>query len=131
MMVFYHVPITSNMLLLPVMVLLTTMLALGVGLLTAALNVRYRDVTVILPVIMQLWMFVSPILYPASLVPAKWRLVYSINPIVGIADGFRATLLGGAFNWPSLWLSAGISILVLVFSAYTFRRFEKSFADTL
>jgi lipopolysaccharide transport system permease protein len=131
MMVFYQVAVTWNMLMLPVMVLLTTMLALGVGLLTAALNVRYRDVTVILPVLMQLWMFVSPVLYPASLVPGKWRLVYSINPIVGIAEGFRAALLGGPFNWPSLLLSAGISIVVLVISAYTFRRFEKSFADTI
>ena len=118
----------------PVLVLLIALLALGVGLLVAGLNVRYRDVGVILPVAIQLWMFASPILYPSRLVRDAWPRVYalySLNPIVGIVDGFRSALFGRAFDWSALGVATVISLLILVVSAYFFRRVERGFADVI
>jgi lipopolysaccharide transport system permease protein len=131
LMFYYHVPLTLNVLMLPVLVLLTTLLALGCGMLFSATNVKYRDVGVALPVVTQLWMFVSPVLYPGALVPAKWRTLYSLNPLVGIINGFRASLLGGTFDWPALLISAVITVVLLVFSAYLFRWVERGFADII
>jgi lipopolysaccharide transport system permease protein len=131
MMVFYRVPLTANLLMLPPLLLLATALALGCGLLLSAINVRYRDIGVALPVFIQLWMFVSPVLYPTSLVPEAWRGVYALNPLVGVIDNFRAALFGGGFNWPALGLSAAFTAALLVFSAYEFKRVEKSIADVI
>lgn len=131
LMFYYRVGLTANVAALPLMILLITLLALGLGLLASALNVKYRDVGVVLPVLVQLWMFISPVIYPLSLVPEKWRGVYSLNPLVGIITGFRAALLGEDFNWPALSISAAITIAVLVYSVYLFRRVEKSFADVI
>lgn len=129
--IYYGVTITWNIAMLPVLVLLTLLLALGFGTLVSALNVRYRDVGVILPVIIQLWMFVSPVFYPTSLVPEEWRTIYALNPLVGIIDGFRAALFGRGFNWTALAVSAVITMVVLVYSLYMFRRAERSFADII
>ena len=131
LMLFYRISPTLNLLLLPVMALLTAVLALGLGLLIAALNVKYRDVGIVLPVVLQLWMFVSPILYPSTLVPGEWRGLYALNPLVGIVDGFRASIFGQPFNWRALAVTALVSLCLLVYSAYTFRRYEKGFADVI
>jgi lipopolysaccharide transport system permease protein len=131
MALYYHVPVTTNILMLPVLVLLMTLLALGFGMLTAALNVKYRDVGVALPVLIQLWMYVSPVLYPARLVPERLRPIYDLNPLVGILDNFRASLLGGEFNWYALGVSAAATIVLLVYAAVMFRRVEKNFADVI
>jgi lipopolysaccharide transport system permease protein len=134
LLIFYQVGLTWNVLMLPVLVILTTLLALGCGLLISALNVRYRDIGIALPVLVQLWMYVSPVLYPSSLVTGKWswaRWVYPLNPFVGIVEGFRASMLGGSFNWYALGISAVITFALLVYSAYLFRRVEKSFADLI
>jgi lipopolysaccharide transport system permease protein len=131
LMVYYRVGLTLNVLMLPVLVALTTMLALGVGTLISALNVKYRDIGVMLPVLVQLWMFVSPVIYPSSLLPAKWRWVYSLNPLVGIIDGFRASLFGGAFDRFALLASLAATIILLAASVYIFRRVERSFADII
>ena len=131
MALYYHVPVTTNILMLPVLVLLMTLLALGFGMLTAALNVKYRDVGVALPVLIQLWMYVSPVLYPARLVPARLRVFYDLNPLVGILENFRAALLGGEFNWYALGVSAAATIVLLTYAAVVFRRVEKNFADVI
>ncbi|MBA3715144.1 MAG: ABC transporter permease [Pyrinomonadaceae bacterium] len=131
MMLYYRVSLTLNFFMLPVLVVLVTLLALGFGMLTSALNVKYRDVGMILPVLIQLWMYVSPILYPLSLIPEQWRGLYSINPMVGIVDGFRSILLGRPFNWTALGFSTIITIILLIYSAYMFRRVEKGFADVI
>jgi lipopolysaccharide transport system permease protein len=131
MMIFYRVPLTANLLLLPPLLLLATALALGCGLLLSAVNVRYRDIGVALPVFIQLWMFVSPVLYPTSLVPESWRGIYALNPLVGIIDNFRAALFGGGFNWTALAISAAFALVLLVFSAFEFKRVEKSIADVI
>ena len=95
----------------------------------SALNVKYRDIRYALPFLIQLWMFVSPVIYPASFVPAKWRWVFWLNPLAGIIEGFRAALFGGAQPWAMLGVSAALTLSLLVFAAYIFRRMEKSFAD--
>ena len=129
LMFYFQAPITSHLLMIPFLILLVTLLALAFGLWTAAVNVKYRDVGIALPVLIQLWMFASPIVYPLSLVPPRWRLVYSLNPLVGIVEGFRAALFGLRFNRTALSISIIITLVLLVYSAYVFRRREKTFAD--
>jgi lipopolysaccharide transport system permease protein len=131
LMIYYRVGLTKGIVMLPVLIALTTLLATGVAVLTSALNVKYRDIGVALPVLIQLWMFVSPIVYPASLVPARYQWLYALNPLVGIVEGFRATLLGGEFNWLALAFSTLATFALLVYAAYTFRRMEKNFADVV
>jgi len=129
LMIYYNVSLTWSILMLPALVLLIMLLTLGLGMWTSALNVKYRDVGVALPVLIQLGMYVSPVLYPLSLVPERWRLVYSLNPLVGILENFRAALLGKEFNWSALLISVVITLVVLVYASYDFRRMERGFAD--
>jgi len=129
LMIYYGVGLTWSILMLPALVLLIMLLTLGLGMWTSALNVKYRDVGVALPVLIQLGMYVSPVLYPLSLVPERWRLVYSLNPLVGILENFRAALLGKEFNWSALLISVVITLVVLVYASYDFRRMERGFAD--
>jgi lipopolysaccharide transport system permease protein len=129
--IYYGAEITWNIAVLPALVVLVTLLAFGVGMWTSAMNVKYRDVGVVLPVMVQLWMFASPIIYPSSLVPASWQWLYSLNPMVGIVEGARAALFGREFDWTALTVSVVVTLAVLVYSAYTFRRLEKSFADLI
>src|SRR5713101_452200 len=125
----YDIALTWNLAAIPFLIALTTLLSFGLGLFVSALNVKYRDVGVALPVVIQLWMFVSPVLYPVSIMPGRWQRLYALNPLVGVIDGFRAALLGGRFNQFALAVSVGFAIGLLIFSASIFRRFEKDFAD--
>jgi len=129
LMVYYGVAATWSIVMLPVIVLLLILLTLGIGMGTSALNVKYRDIGIALPVLIQLWMFVSPIVYPLSLVPVRWQWAYALNPLVGIIEGFRASLFGQAFNWSALAFSTVATLALLIYSAYTFKRMEKTFAD--
>ena len=129
LMVYYQVSPTTNLLMLPVLVLLVTTLATAVGMWLSALNVKYRDIRFALPFLIQLWMFVSPIIYPADILPARWRWVLELNPITGIIEGFRSALFGRPFNWVSLSISALITVFALVYAAYSFKRVERRFAD--
>ena len=128
---YYGLPLSVNLLLLPLFILLMTLLALGVGLLSAALTVKYRDLRHALPFIIQLWMFASPVIYPTSIVPARWKWLLTINPAAGVIEGFRASLTGQTFNWPHVAVAAGISCALLVLAVYVFRRFEDTFADVV
>lgn len=129
LMFHYRVSVTASLVWLPLMVFLITFLALAVGMWMSALNVKYRDIRYALPFVIQLWMFVSPIIYPASMLSSKLKLVLALNPLTGIIENFRASLLGRPMNWSSLALSAAITLAVFVFSAYSFRRMERTFAD--
>jgi lipopolysaccharide transport system permease protein len=129
LMAFYRVAPTWNLLMLPPLVLLVALLALAVGMWASAANVRYRDVSAILPVLVQLWMFASPVVYPLSIVPGRWRALYSLNPLVGVIAGFRSAVLGQAFDWGALAFSAAVTAALLAVAALTFRRMEKHFAD--
>ena len=128
---YYRVSLTLNLLLLPLFVFLMALLALGVGLLSAAVTVKYRDLRHALPFIIQLWMFASPVIYPTSIVPAKWKWLVTINPIAGIIEGFRACLTGGSLDWLHVSIAAAITVTILVCSGYIFRRFEHTFADVV
>ena len=127
---FYYsvVPGWGLLMFLP-LVLLTTLLAAGMGMWLSGLNVKYRDVRFALPFLIQLWMFVSPVIYPASFLPAKFRWFLSLNPMTGIIEGFRASLFGHRFNWGSLGISTVITLALLLYASYSFRRMEKTFAD--
>jgi lipopolysaccharide transport system permease protein len=129
LMIYYGITISWNVLLFPILVLLTALLALGVGMWLSALNVKYRDVRFALPFLIQLWMFVSPVIYPTSFLPQKWRLLFALNPMTGIIEGYRSALFGHSFNWKALTFATVITVAVLVYSSFSFRRMEKSFAD--
>ncbi len=130
MMAYYHVPISARIWTLIPFLLLALVTALGVGLWLSALNVLYRDVGYTLPFLTQFWMFITPIAYSSTLVPPKWRLVYALNPMAGVVDGFRWALLGTPTGpGPALWVSTGVAVLVLISGLYFFRRMERQFAD--
>lgn len=130
LMVYYGVRVTWAVMMIPPLVLLATLLALGVGMWLSALNVKYRDIRYAIPFLIQLWMFASPIIYPLSMVPAKWRWLFMLNPLTGIIQNFRIALFGTQpFEWGSLGISALITFVVLVYSAYSFRSMERRFAD--
>jgi lipopolysaccharide transport system permease protein len=116
--------------LVPVLVLLTAMTAAGVGAWLAALNIQYRDIKHLVPFLSQIWMYASPVVYPVSLVPEKYRAFYALNPMVGIVEGFRVALLGtGVIPWRLLGVSTAVVITLFVTGAMYFRRTERLFAD--
>jgi len=128
----YQVSITANILLLPLFILLALITALGVGLWLSALNVIYRDINYILPFLTQFWLFITPIAYPSSMIPERWRLIYALNPMTGVVEGFRWVLLGTATApGPMLAVSTAISLLILISGLFYFRRMERTFADTV
>lgn len=129
LMFYYRVMVTWNVLMFPVLVVLTTLLALGMGMWLSGLNVKYRDVRFALPFMVQLWMFVSPVIYPASFLPEQYRWLLWFNPMSGIIEGYRSALFGLPFHWAALASSTAITLALLVYSAYSFHRMEKSFAD--
>lgn len=117
---------------LPLFLLLAIVTALGVALWLSAINVQYRDVNQALPFLTQFWLFATPVAYSASVVSAKWQILYSLNPMAGVVNGFRWALLG-AGNGPdiTLWVSVTISILIFISGLFYFRSMEKTFADTI
>jgi homopolymeric O-antigen transport system permease protein len=131
LLIYYGVRPSWSLLVLPLLVFHLTILATAIGLWLSALNVKYRDVGTVIPVLLQLWMFVSPIIYPASLVPARWRTIYNLNPLAGIIENVRASLFGLHFNRGSLISSVVITLVILGCSAYVFHRMEDEFADVV
>src|SRR3984957_13057108 len=114
MMIFYHIRPTAEIVWLPFFLLLAVLTALGVGLWLCALNAIYRDVRYVLPFLVQFWMFASPVAYPSSLVPAKWRLFYGLNPMAGVIEGFRWCLVGQG-EGPGRMLFVSTAVVLLVF----------------
>ena len=132
MMVWYGVRPTWAVLTLPFFVIFTMATALGVGLWLSALNVQYRDVRYTLTFIVQFWLIASPVAYSSTLVPARWRPFYGLNPMAGVIEGFRWALLGKAqAPGPMLWVSLAVVAVVLVGGLYYYRRMEKTFADVV
>ncbi len=129
LMVWYHVVPTWSILMIPILTLMTCLLALGVGMWMSALNVKFRDVRYALPFMIQIWMFLSPIIYPPTIVPERWRWALALNPLSGIIDGYRSALFGRPFDWTALAVTTVFTLTVLTYSAYDFRRMEKEFAD--
>jgi lipopolysaccharide transport system permease protein len=116
---------------LPLFIVLAFLCAIGVGLYLTALNVKYRDFKYIIPFIVQFGLYVTPIGFSSSVIPEKWKLLYSLNPMVGIIDGFRWCLLGDPFNGASLIISIVITSLFLLLGIQYFRKMEKTFADNI
>ena len=132
MMLFYGMLPTLALVWLPLLLLLAFVTALGAGLWLAALNVRYRDVRYVVPFLVQIWLFATPVVYPSSLLGEPWRTLYAINPMVGVVEGFRWALLGtGSAPGAQLVVSAAVAALLLLGGAYYFRRVEREFADIL
>ncbi|HJX93938.1 MAG TPA: ABC transporter permease [Pyrinomonadaceae bacterium] len=115
----------------PVMLLLTIILALDLAIWLAALTVKYRDIRHALPFVLQLWMFVTPIIYPLSVIPGKWRWIIYLNPLTGIIEGIRSSLTGRSFNLTAIAFSVGLTLLTMPLAVKAFQRIEKSFADLI
>jgi lipopolysaccharide transport system permease protein len=132
MLLYYGVPLTARILTIPLFLLLAAATALGVGLWLSALNVRYRDVRYTIPFLVQFWLFASPVAYPASLVPRQWRLLFGLNPMTGVVEGFRWALLGRADAPDRIVVVSALTVIaVLVGGVFYFRRVEKDFADVV
>ena len=129
MMVYYQIGVGPRVLWVPLLILLAAAASLGVGLALAALIVTYRDFRFVVPFLVQSWLYVSPVIYPVSMVPPQWQPLLALNPMVGIIDGFRAALLGSPWNMTTLTISAVSSIALMAFGLFYFRKTERSFAD--
>jgi len=132
MMLFYRITPTLNLVFLVPLLLLAMITALGVGLWLSAINVRFRDVRYVVPFLVQIWMFATPIAYSSSLLPERWHGIYALNPMVGVVDGFRWILLDtSAAPGSSMIVSCVVAIVLLVTGAFYFRRMERRFADVV
>ncbi len=133
LMVLYRYPVSWRLLTLPAFLVLALITTLGFGYWLSALNVKYRDFRYVVPFIVQFGLYISPVGFSSSVVPDNWRLLYSINPMVGVVDGFRWAILGEKFNLfvPGFLISIVLSILVFVCGLTYFRRTERSFADVI
>jgi len=132
MMVYYNIFPTLIALLLPFLILMAVATALGAGLWLSALNVQYRDIRYAKSFLVQFWFFVTPVVYPSSLVPGIWRFFYGLNPMVGVVEGFRGVLLGkGQISGPMFAVSIIVMALLLITGIFYFRRMEKGFADVV
>jgi lipopolysaccharide transport system permease protein len=131
MMAYYRVTPSLSMILVPLLVIITVMASLGVGIILAALSVAYRDVKYIAPFFIQIWMYASPVIYPVSIVPQKWRWVLSLNPMCGAINGCRSAIFGKPFDWPNLAVSMSISVFLLIIGLLYFKKAEYRFADII
>src|SRR5712692_4887151 len=132
MMAYYGVRPTWAIVTLPAFLLLAMLTALGVGLWLSALNVKYRDVRYTITFLIQFWLFATPVAYSASIVPARWRALYGLNPMAGVVEGFRWALLGKSEGPGALLpVSVTVVILILIGGLYYFRRMEAEFADVV
>lgn len=129
--IYYHMIISWQLLMLPVFIGMVILLAFGFGLWLAALTVKYRDIRHALPFVLQLWMFLTPIVYPLSVVHEKYRWLMFINPLTGLVEGIRAAMMAQPFNWNALAVSFAILVVMMITSIYTFRRIEKDIADLI
>jgi lipopolysaccharide transport system permease protein len=130
MMFFYAVPLTGQLWAVPLFILLTLVAALGVGLWFSAWNLHYRDVRYLVPFLTQFWLLATPIAYPLSEIPTEWQLLYSVNPMVGVVEGFRWALVDGPpVEAAVLIMSISISLAVFISGLFYFKRMERTFAD--
>jgi lipopolysaccharide transport system permease protein len=127
----YRIYPTVNILFVPVLLLLTGMTAVGVGMWLAPLNVKYRDIQHVTPLVAQLWMYATPVVYPLSMVPERYKLLMSLNPMAGLIEGYRSALLNRPWDWHAVSLSAAIAVLLFVTGTLYFAKTERHFADII
>lgn len=133
LMVYFQFTPNWNILFLPIFLLVAFLTAAGIGLYITALNVKYRDFRYIVPFIVQFGLYISPVGFSSSIIPEKFRLLYSLNPMVGVIDGFRWAILGGnsTIYMPGFLMSIGVTLLFLMLGIYVFRKMERKFADII
>jgi lipopolysaccharide transport system permease protein len=133
LMAWYNFIPSWRILTLPLFIIIAFAASMGGGLWLAALNVKYRDFRYIVTFIVQFGLYISPVGFSSSIVPQQWRLIYSLNPMVGVIDGFRWAILGGTANisWSGFMLSVGLVILLFVSGVWYFRKVERTFADVI
>jgi len=133
LMIWYGFAPNLRMLTLPLFIFVAFAAAMGAGLWIAALNVKYRDFRIVVPFVVQFGLYISPVGFSSNIVPEQWRLLYSLNPMVGVIDGFRWAILGGntQLYWPGFLLSLSLVLVILVTGIYYFRKTEKTFADVI
>lgn len=131
LMFYYGVTPTVGILVFFPLILISLAACLGIGSILAALTVTYRDVKYISPFLIQLWMYATPVIYPVSIIPDKWKWILSLNPMTGVIDGCRSALLNKPFDWFNIGISAGISFALILIGLTYFKRAEHRFADII
>ena len=131
MMFYYHIYPTIAILCLPAFILLALVTAFGAGLWLSAVNVQYRDVRYVLPFLTQLWLFISPVVYSSTLLPERWRIIYGLNPMAGVIEGFRWALLNTSPPGPLTAVSVVMVLIIVISGLYYFRHTEKTFSDVV
>lgn len=133
LMFWYHYVPSWQIVTLPLFLILALITSMGAGILIAAINVKYRDFRYVIPFIVQFGLYVSPVMFSSSVVPGKWKMLYSLNPMVGVIEGFRWAILGDKTNiyLPGFSLSIILSIAILIFGIKYFKKVEKNFADII
>jgi len=132
MMLFYRIPVGPSILLVPLVLIVQLVLTFGISLLASAINVFYRDVRFVVPLTLQIWMYLSPIIYPVNLVPEKFRPLYFLNPMAALIDSYRRLILLNQMpDWPYLGLATLVSILLALVSYRYFKQAEREFADLI
>jgi len=128
---YYDVSISASLLLAPLFIFLVLLQTAAFGIMFAALNVRYRDVKFALPFFLQIWMLASPIFYPAAIIPEKWRLLFAINPLTGLLEGWRSSVFGSSFDWRLIGISTVATFVLFIAAIAVFRSMEDDFADDI
>jgi lipopolysaccharide transport system permease protein len=131
MLLWDRVPVTWTLLALPLAAVVCGVMALAAGLWLSALNVEYRDLRVVIPFLLQFWLYATPVVYPLSALPGRYRLLARINPLTGVVEAFRNSLTGQPIGWGALAYSTAVAVAVLAGGAFYFRRMERQFADIL
>jgi lipopolysaccharide transport system permease protein len=129
LMIYYGVAPSLGLLWVMPLTVMTILAALGAGILFSSLTVRFRDFRYVLPFLVQIWMYVTPVIYPVTIIPQKWQWIILLNPMSGIVDAYRSAILGKAIAWGQLSLSLTIAAVVFLFGLYYFRKMESEFAD--
>lgn len=131
LMVYYHWPISANLFLLPMFILGCLLAASGAGLILSALNVAFRDVKYVVPFLIQMGIFVTPVIYPIRYIPHRWQTLMGLNPMAGMVIGFRHSLLGSPASWTVMGTSLAVSTALFIAGLVLFRRMERRFADII
>ena len=131
LMIYYRWPVTTNILLLPIFIVAAVLSASGSGLILSALNVSFRDIKYAVPFMIQLGIFVTPVIYPIRYIPPRWQMLMGLNPMAGVVIGFRHALLGTEASWQLMGMSLAVSVILFVFGLFIFRRMERRFADII
>jgi lipopolysaccharide transport system permease protein len=131
MMACYGMAPGAGILMFPGLVALLAIFAGAIGMWMAGMNVKYRDIKYVLPFMLQLWMFGTPVIYPSNFVPARWRWILILNPLTGIIGGFRSAVFERPFDWPAIAVAAALTLGAAAYSVWSFRRMERIFADVI